>query len=99
MAIRLGAWFDVVGAHHESRATTSDGRPWPPEGSFFAPFGGRQRRLTMSRIAGATLPAQKTRKDDHTYHPIVIEGTSAYLQKKANYNMMGYEQNSDPHHS
>ncbi len=29
----------------------------------------------MSRIAGATLPAQKTRKDDHTYHPIVIEGT------------------------
>jgi len=33
--------------------------------------------LTMSRIAGATLPAQKTRKDDHTYHPIVIEGTRA----------------------
>ncbi len=31
--------------------------------------------MTMSRIAGATLPAQKTRKDDHTYHPIVIEGT------------------------
>ena len=30
----------------------------------------------MSRIAGATLPAQKTRKDDHTYHPFMIEGTS-----------------------
>ncbi len=63
-------------AHHESRATTSDGRPWPPEGSLLAPFGRRQRPFTMSRIARATLPTQKTRKDDHTYHPIVIEGTS-----------------------
>ncbi len=41
----------------------------------FRAFWGRQRRLTMSRIAGATLPAQKTRKDDHTYHPFMLEGT------------------------
>ncbi len=41
----------------------------------FRAFWGRQRRLTMARIAGATLPAQKTRKDDHTYHPFMIEGT------------------------
>ncbi len=71
----LDRWFDVLGAHPVSRASTSDGRPWAPEGSLFAPLGGRQRRLTLSRIAGATLPTQKTRKDDHTYHPIVIEGT------------------------
>ena len=38
--------------------------------------------MTMSRIAGATLPAQKTRKDDHTYHPIVIESTTARLYGK-----------------
>ncbi len=37
--------------------------------------------MTMSRIAGATLPAQKTRKDDHTYHPIVIEGTGRKPRK------------------
>ena len=52
---------------------------WPPMAArrvVFHAFWGRQRRLTMPRIAGATLPAQKTRKDDHTYHPIVIEGTS-----------------------
>ncbi len=77
VVIRLGARRAVMLEHHKRRATTSDGHPWPPEGSFFAPFGGRQRRLTMSRIAGATLPAQKTRKDDHTHHPSVIEGTKS----------------------
>ncbi len=45
----------------------------------FRAFWGRQRRLTMSRIAGATLPTQKTGKDDHTYHPIMIEGTGRAL--------------------
>ncbi len=31
--------------------------------------------MTMSRNAGATRPTQKTRKDDHPYHPIMIAGT------------------------
>ncbi len=57
----------------------------------FRAFWGRRERLTtrppqqrhcrcggwMTRIAGATLPAQKARKDDHTYHPVVIEATRA----------------------
>ena len=34
-----------------------------------------QRGAVVTPIAGATLPTQKTRTDDHTYHPIVIEGT------------------------
>ncbi len=38
--------------------------------------------MTMPRIAGATLPAQKTRKDDHTYHPIMIEGTKYRARKR-----------------
>ncbi len=48
----------------------------------FRAFWARQRRLTISRIAGAPLYAQKTRKDDHTYHPIMIEGTSGLHRLK-----------------
>ncbi len=65
-----------AGASREPR----DDVRWPPMAArrvVFRAFWGRQRRLTMSRIAGATLPAQKTRKDDHTYHPIMIEGTES----------------------
>ncbi len=60
--------------HHKGRATTPEGRARPPAGSLFAPSGGRQRRLTVSRIwkpriAGATLPTRRSRNDDHMYHP------------------------------
>ena len=61
-----------------------DDARWPPMAArrvAFRAFWGRQRRLTMPRIADATLPAQKTRKDDHTYHPIVIEGTESAARR------------------
>ncbi len=66
-----------------SREPRDDAR-WPPMAArrvVFRAFWGRQRRLTMPRIAGATLPAQKTRKDDHTYHPIMIEGTKSAARR------------------
>ncbi len=50
-------------------------RPMAARRVAFRAFWGRQRRLTMSRIAGATLPTQKTRKDDHMYPLFMIEGT------------------------
>ena len=51
----------------------------PAHGRSQRALRGRRRRLTMSPIADATFHAQKTREDDHTYHPIVIEGTSRYV--------------------
>ncbi len=41
--------------------------------------------MTMPRIAVATLPAQKARNDDHTYHPIVIEGTRTQARDVADH--------------
>ncbi len=84
-----------MGGHSARSAVRSDGDPsreprddvrWPPMAArrvVFRAFWGRQRRLTMPRIAGAALPARKTRKDDHTYHPIVIEGTKNALRRDA----------------
>ena len=67
--------------HHAKGATTSDGHGMPPAGSLLAPLGVRQRRLTMCRIACAPLPAQETREDDQTYHPIVKVGTRLDLAR------------------
>ncbi len=57
-ALRLGTWSAVMLAHHKGRATTSEEPARPPEGSHIVATGGRHRRLTMPRIAGATLPTR-----------------------------------------
>ncbi len=77
-SLRKHTWSVVRRDGDPSREPRDDVR-WPPMAArrvAFRAFWGRQRRLTMSSIACATLPTQKTGKDDHTCHPIVIEGTS-----------------------
>ncbi len=58
----LGARPAVMRAHHKGRATTTEGPARPPAASPFPTSGGRQGRLTMSGIACAALPTQRSGK-------------------------------------
>lgn len=60
-ALRPRARFAVMPAHHKGRATPSERLAKSPCGSRLAAAGVRQRRLPMSRIAYATLPARRLR--------------------------------------